>query len=60
MRCKWGISYFMLVEEWFDLWCGSAVYTKRLVVGACLYALSPEHNVLKKDARLFVVRPMKG
>ena len=59
MHRKWGISYFMFIELWFDVGCGSAVYTKRLVVGACLYALSPERSVLQEDARLLVVRPVE-
>ena len=50
----------MFVEVWFDVWCGSAVYTERLVVCAYYRTLSTEHRVLHEDARLLVVRPVKG
>jgi hypothetical protein len=61
MHRKWGISYFMLVEEWFDLWCGSAVDAERLVVCGYRSTLSSERSVLKEDAWAWMLLlPVEG
>jgi hypothetical protein len=51
---------FVLVEEGFEVWVRTAVYTERFVVRAGSSALGPEHNVLEEDARAWVVLPVKG
>jgi hypothetical protein len=51
---------FVLVKEGFEVWMRTAVYTERFVVGACGYALGPEHNVLEEDARAWVLLPVEG
>ena len=61
MHRKWGISYFMFVELWFDVGCGSAVYAERLVVCGYRSTLSSERSVLKEDARAWMLLlPVKG
>lgn len=51
---------FVLVELWFDVWCGSAVYTERFVVRTGWQTFGPEHGVLEEDARPWVVLPVEG
>jgi hypothetical protein len=60
MHRKWGISYFMFIELWFDVWGGPAVNAEQLVVCGYGSTLSSERNILYKNARLLVVGPVKG
>ena len=50
----------MLIEEWFDLRCGPAVYAERFVVCADCCTLGPERSVLKEDAWAWVLLPVEG
>jgi hypothetical protein len=51
---------FVLVEERFEVWVRTAVYTERFVVRADCRTFGPEHNVLEEDARAWVVLPVEG
>jgi hypothetical protein len=51
---------FVLVEERFEVWMRTAVYTERFVVRADCCALGPERSVLEEDARAGVLLPVEG
>jgi hypothetical protein len=50
----------VLIQERLDAGLGPAVDAKRFVVGADNNPLGAESNVLQKDARAWVLLPVKG